>query len=170
MPQPVHVFAVIANFGAEDVFRALSTVCEHPSQRRFEPQFEFDWLKRRIAVSANSEEGLAICHEQFMNQIVKSGGEQESLLAGQPEENEGRWSRPYGVAVMDAATFAEHIGNSLVDVGLRGVQIVDTAEGCMINVRQSAMAKSFDYRAFIMEFPLPGYVTIRDLGNRTRKQ
>ena len=168
MASQVHVYRLIATFGPEQVFRALKIVKEHDNQRDYEPDFEFDWMARKIVLSANSEEGLLECHDHLLHQLEKFGAEKDSMLPGaiQAHEAECRWVRPYGVAVHDAATFGELIGNSLVEIGLRGVQIIDSAEGCQIVVPMNALALSVDYRSFIEEFPLPSYVKLYDEGVR----
>lgn len=164
MPQSVHSFRLEATFGPEDVFRALKSVCEHPAQRDADARFEFEWFRQRVALSANSPEALEAMHQALMARVRKGSAGEDALLPGKVEEKEGRWTRPYGVAVLDPATFGEMIGQSLVDIGLRGVQVVDSAGVCRLRVRQSPMAKSLDYRTFIMEFPLPPYLRVVDEG------
>lgn len=164
MPEQVHIFRLEARFGAEEVFRALRTVCEHPNQRAHGPQFEFDWMARRVALSADSEEGLQQCHEAFLAQLTKLGGDDDAVLPGRAAEDYGRWTRPYGVMVQDAATYAELIGNSLVELGLRGLRIHDQETACLIQVRKNPTTRLVDYATLIMEFPLPNSVTVKDEG------
>lgn len=166
MSAQVHIFRIQASFGPEQIFSALKTVCEHPSQRDFEPDFDFDWMARKITLSASSQEGLDTCRQQFLAQAAKLGAEEGCLLAGQVQEEGGRFLQPFGAAVHDPATFGELIGQGLVDVGLRGVQVYDGAEACEVRVRANPINKRFDYRTFILEFPLPAYIEISDEGLR----
>jgi hypothetical protein len=69
--------------------------------------------------------------------------------------------------LQDPATFGELIGRSLVEIGLRGVQVVDSADCCRINIRLGASAQVLDYHALITEFPLPPYLKLIDEGQRT---
>jgi hypothetical protein len=171
MPHHVHTFKLTAQFGAQQVFQALQKVCGHPSQRDFAPDFTFDWVGRRVVLSASSREGLAACHEVFMGLLGKIGAEGDSLLAGEITEREdGRFERPYGVAVHDPATFGEMIGRSLMEMGLRGVQVVDSLDACRINVRMNAASRAMDYQALIAEFPLPGYIMLTDEGTRVAEE
>ncbi|MBI5154667.1 hypothetical protein HZA57_05465 [Candidatus Poribacteria bacterium] len=160
----VHTFTLRARFGAEDVFRVLRLVCEHENQRSFEPRFTFDWIARKITISANSREGLATCLDHFLNQIARLGGTPDCLLPGVITESDSRFEQPIGVAIHDAATFGELIGRSLVELRFPGVQVVDTPECCRLHVRKSLMAQQFEYQALVMDFPLPPYITMTDDG------
>lgn len=166
MPSQAHLFLIQSRFGPQELFRALQTVTEHPAQRDHEPEFEFDWIARRVALSAASEAGLAVCDQQLAGQIEKLGGPPDGLIGGKIQTLEsGRFLRPYGVLVQDAAAFGEMIGRSLVDLGVRGVQVVDKAGGvCELRVRINAFSKRVDYEAFIKEFPFPTYITLSDEG------
>lgn len=166
MATQVHLFTLKASFGPQELFRAIRAVVDHPAQRDHAPDFEFDWIARRVALSAASEQGLAICHGRLLAEVSKLGGPPDALIPGKVEERpEGRVLRPYGVLVQEAAAFGELIGRSLVDLGLRGVQVVDKAGGvCEIRVRLNAIARRVDYAAFMHEFPLPSYIALSDEG------
>ncbi|MCB2153328.1 hypothetical protein KQI84_00450 [bacterium] len=164
MPSLVHIYRIQAAFGPEQVFKALRLVCDHPEQREIDPQFEFEWIDRRIALSANSSEGVDACVEHFMTQTRKMGATEDAFYPGKVEEKDGRFIRPIGVAVHDAPTFGELIGKSLVEIGLRGVKLFDSAEGTFLTLRVSGMAKQIDYQSLIQSFPVPGYIQIKDEG------
>lgn len=163
-PQQYHVFRLTADFGPADVFRALQATCTDPAYAAEAPAFEFDWIKRRIALSAASAAGLDVCLNRFLALAREAGAEDGSFLPGKVEEKDGRFARPIGAMVMDAASLAELVGRSLVEVGLRGVRIRDSVDGCTIEVARSFIAERIDYAALITEFPLPSYVRIEDIG------
>lgn len=164
MKPQIHKFRLTSAFGPEDVMHALKTVCDHPNQRDFAPAFEFDWIKRKVTLSANSGSGLAECRAHFLRLIAERGAEEDSMLAGVVIEADGRYTQPFGVAVHDPATFGELIGKGLVETGLRGVQVFDSATHCDINIVQSPFASRYDYGMFISEFPVPGYIRVEDMG------
>ncbi len=164
MPAEIHTFVLKAAAGPEEVFRALKKVCEHENQKKFEPDFEFDWIGRRIALSANSAEGVEECHARFLAQVRREELEEDLFLAGKVEEAEGRFQRAIGVTLMDAATFGELLGRSLVDVGLRQVRVVDSAGECRIEVTRNFIAQRIDYEDLIRSFPLPSYIALENKG------
>ncbi len=164
MASQQHTFVLRAAAGAEEVFRALTKVCGHENQARFEPDFEFDWIAKRIAISANAPEGVEECLARFLEQAGRSGLDAELFLAGRVEETGGRFLRPIGVMLMDAATYGELIGRSLVDVGLRQVRVVDSAGECRIEIARNFIAQRIDYEDLIRSFPLPSYIALEDKG------
>lgn len=164
MPAMIHRFVLRATFGPVEVMKALRLVCEHPNQRDHAPDFGFDWIARKIELSSNSAAGTSECFNHFLGQVVKMGGPIEAFLPGKPTERDGRHAQPIGVALHDAATFGELIGKSLVEVGMRGVRVVDSAGECRIDVRQGALASSIDYATLVMEFPVPAYIKVTDEG------
>lgn len=166
----VHAFRLTAAFGPADVFRALQETCADPALAGESPAFEFDWIKRRIALSAASEAGLAACLARFLAAARTAGGEDGAFLPGRIEGKDGRFLRPIGVMVMDPASLGELVGRTLVDLGLRGVRIVDSADACTIEVARNFIAERIDYVALVNEFPVPSYVRIEDLGIRAAAQ
>lgn len=170
MPSLVHIFRIESDFGPEQVFKALRLVCDHPGQRDAQPEFEFDWISRRIAISADSAEAVDVCLAHFIEQVGKMGATGDAFFPGKIEERVGRYVRPIGVAVHDAPTFGELIGKALVEVGLRGVKLFDSPGGTMLTLRVSGMARQIDYVALIREFPVPGYIRIRDAGQIPESQ
>ena len=164
MPATIHRFTLRATFGPAEVMKALRLVCEHPNQRDFAPEFGFDWMARKLELSSNSAAGTGECLNHFLGQVAKMDGPIEAFLAGKPTERDGRHVQPIGVALHDAATFGELIGKSLVEIGMRGVRVVDSAGECRIDVRQGALASSIDYATLVKEFPVPAYIKIIDEG------
>ncbi len=164
MSVQIHSFRLEARFGAAEVFRALKYVCDHDNQREYDPAFGFDWIKNRLAITANSPEGVEICLRHFLEQIDKLGGSRESFLPGPVQETDGRWTQPIGVVVLDAATFGEMIGRTLVDLGMRGIKVLDSADCCRVMVRITRVNPPVDYKVLIQEFPLPPYIKLVDEG------
>jgi hypothetical protein len=164
MPATAHTFRIKAAVGATDVLKSLQHVCGHDSQRDHDPAFEFDWIKRRIALVASSPSGVASLREAFLARMEKLGAPADALLPGIVTEADGRYTQPFGVALHDAATFGELIGRSLVEIGLRGVRVFDAVTHCDVLVRQGAAASSVPYADFVAEFPVPPYVAITDEG------
>jgi len=164
MPQKQHVYKLVSSISPEDVFRILKRVCEHENQTEFEPEFEFDWIGRKIVISATSGEGLTRCREHFLRLLQKEGADADGMLPGKVVTQDDRYSQPFGILLQDAATFGELIGRSLVDIGLRGIQVVDSSDACKISIRLVGAAKTIDYSEFLQEFPLPTYIKLIDEG------
>lgn len=164
MPPKAHTFRLVAEVVPGDVLRALQRICEHPLNRDCKPDFEFDWIKRRIALAGDSPSGVAELKAQFLAAMRKAGAPDDAFLAGVVVEEDGRYIQPIGAALHDTATFGELIGKSLVEAGLRGVKVFDAVTHCDVIVRQSAMSQSFAYADFIAEFPLPPYIKVYDQG------
>lgn len=166
-PQQVHVFRLTAGFGPADVFRALQATCADAAHAADAPAFEFNWIKRRLAISAASPEGLESCLRRFLALAREAGADDGAFLPGKMEEKDGRFVRPIGAMVMDPASLAELVGRTMVEIGMRGVRIRDSADGCTIEIARSFIAERIDYAALVMEFPLPPYVRVEDLGMQT---
>lgn len=166
MPQLVHSYRIEASYGPQEVFRTLRKVCEHPP-RPGGADFEFDWVGRRVALIAGDRDVVQALHDDFRALLVRAGIAPDLLLAGPVTQRpDGRLVQPFGVLIQDPATFGEMIGRSLVEIGLRGVQVVDSADCCRINVRLGASAQVLDYNALITEYPLPPYLKLTDEGQR----
>ena len=154
-------FRIEATLGPADLLRALEKVRGHLNQRRHDPSFEFDWLKRRVAFSANSREGLDECVRQFLAQMRKAGGGEGLFLPGRIEEKEGRFTQALGVTLQEPAVFAQLIGQALIEVGIHGVRVAETETGCILTVRGGGpLASQVDYRGLVREFPVPEYIRI----------
>ncbi|MEQ8819062.1 MAG: hypothetical protein RLY93_02375 [Sumerlaeia bacterium] len=170
MPIETRSFRLEARIGPSQVLKALKIVCEHPAQRDFAPDFDFDWLKRKVVLSANSQEGLEICSARFREQLVRLGAppDEDLVLAGKCLEGEGgRWERPFGVVLQEPLVFGEMIGQALLEMRLKGVRVYDAKDCCRVAVVSGGpIAKAIDFVGFVMGFPLPSYITIVDEGVR----
>lgn len=165
-PTTVHSFRLEATFGPEEVFRALRAVCEDGSRKNAAPAFEFEWIQRRIAFSAATREAAEDCVVAFLRLVQQYGGSDEAFLVGKPEEKDGRTVWPIGVALHDAATFGELIGRSLVEAGLRGIQVIDSMGVCRIVIRKTGLPVPIDFASFLGDFPLPAYIRLVDEGEK----
>ncbi len=166
MSSAAQIFRIETRLGPEKVFQALRKVTEHPQQRRFSPEFEFDWLKRRVEISADSREGVGECSRQFLAQIRKHAGSsgEDLLLPGPIEETEaGRFVQPFGLTLQEPMVFAELIGQTLVEMGFSNVKITEEAGVACLSVRPGPLAaRQIDYRTLVLEFPVPDYIRIQE--------
>jgi hypothetical protein len=165
------VFRLTSVVSPSDVLSALRLVAGHANQAALEPDFEFDWIKRRLAFSAVSPEGCRALADQFLGQLRKRGDSvAEQFLVGEPAAAGDRWQVPIGVLLQDPATFGELIGRSLVEMGVRGVRVYDAAEqGCHVCVPAGKVLGALEAGAMVADFPLPGYLKLEDLGEREFK-
>ncbi len=161
----VHSFLIRASFGPADALAMLRRVAEDPRHREHGADFTFDWMKRKATLSAATGSGLEAMVTGLRKGLAASKAGEGALLIGKAvEQTDGRHEVPIGIAVMDAATFAESIGQTLLESGLLGVKIIDTADGCHIHVPATLMTRGLPYDDLITGFPVPPYVTIEDRG------
>lgn len=162
MSPGTYIYRIEAKVGPADVFRILQSLCDHPSQRRHEPAFEFDWLKRRIALTANSKEGLADCAARFLDRMRKLTGEGNHFLAGAVEETtDGRFLQPFGVAIQEPELFAQLLGQTLIELGVRNVRATESEGVCRVAVPAGGLVdRQADVTSLIEEFPVPGYIQV----------
>lgn len=167
MPPRYHTFKISTRITPEDVFKFLSIIKEHDNQKEYEPEFEFDWIKRKIALSANSKEGVNVLVDQFRNQLTRKDIKPEEIfLVGKIAQKDERFEAPIGVTLQDPSIFGEMIGNSLVEIGVRGITVIDRSDHCLVTVQLGPFTGGIDFRSFIMEFPLPEYLDLHDDGER----
>jgi hypothetical protein len=161
----VHSFLITASFGPGDVLALLKKVAEDPRHREHGAAFTFDWIKRKATLSAATASGLEAMVTGLRKGLAASKAGEGALLIGKAiEQADGRHEVPIGIAVMDAATFAELIGETLIESGLLGIKIIDTAEGCHLHVPATLMTRGLPYDDLITGFPVPPYVKIEDRG------
>lgn len=161
-----HQFRLVSTIGPPEILRSLEIITSHPNQAKWEPQFEFDWIARKLVLSANSAEGLEVCRQEFERQMNKYSPVEELFIVGKPRQTEGspRLELPIGVLMQDAATYGELIGRSLVDLGVRGIRVADQMQTCQINVQLGPFTGGIDFQTFVRQFPLPKYLELYDDG------
>ncbi len=164
MPKSHH-FQLRATFGPADVLALLKRIAELPRHAPLEPAFSFDWLKRRAALSANSPQGVATLLSDLRNALAAAKVGEAALLIGKTVPlPDGRHEAPIGIAVMDAAIFAELIVQGLAESGVRGINLETNDDGCLIRVPLSLRTQGGAYDTYITQFPVPPYIKIHDLG------
>ena len=157
-----HHYAIEAIVGPEHLFRALKDACADTRLRAGKPDLEFDWMKRRVALKANSREMLAMAHELFSKRLDKLGAPPDAVLAGKVEEANGRFVQPYGVLMNPPEVFVELIAGMLIELGCTTLLI--EPGGTKFSFAIGAISKAVDHERMVEQFPLPDYVALQDLG------
>ncbi len=153
------VYIIESKFLPEDLFQILKKTCERGKFRDDKPDFDFDWMKRRIEVSARSEEGARGLAEAVARSIeARAGGGQ--LLPGEPVRREGRIAIPIGVLIQTPDVYAEMLAQMLREMGISGVRLEENGEG--FSFPGGPAGKLIDFQSIIKDFPLPHYLKIRE--------
>lgn len=161
----LHTFHLRASFGPVDVLALLKRIAEDSRHADVHPGFSFDWIKRRAALSASSEAGVDAMVADLRQALVAAKVGEDALLVGKTVElADGRHEAPIGIAVMDAAIFAELIVQGLAESGVRGIKVEPTDDGCVIRVPMSLRTQGGAYDEYITRFPVPAYIRIEDQG------
>ena len=165
MPK-AHVFQLIALLGPAQVLAALERAVELPKNKAESAAFEFDWLGRKVVLGAANVEALERLLGDVLEPLGKSGTPVgELFLVGKVNQEEsGRFNRPLGILIQESSIFGELIGRSLVDIGVRGIRVIDQMTHCTITVAVSPFSAGMDIAGYLREFPLPAYMELRDLG------
>lgn len=158
-----HYYEITTNFAPRDLFLLLKKICDEPELRKQGAAFDFDWLKRRVELSAKSrdaaEDGLEILLTRLK---AKAGG--GLLLPGDAQEKDGRTVIPVGVLLQSPEVYAELLANALTEFGLPNV--TTEYEGNGLSLPAGKMTAMLQYETIISQFPLPGYLKIEDRGVR----
>ena len=157
-----HHYAIEAIVGPEHLFRALKDACADTRLRGGKPELEFDWMKRRVALKANSREMLALAGELFVKRLERLGAPPDAVLAGKVEEAGGTFVQPYGVLMNPPEVFVELICGMLVELGCTTLLI--EPGGTKFSFSIGAISKAVDHERMVEQFPLPDYVALQDLG------
>lgn len=157
-------FCLESTISPDLILWALKKVTEHPNQRGYAPSFEFDWIKKRLSLSANSPQGVEECGRHFLRQVEKSGGTADLFLPGKVKEAEGgRWIQAFGILLQDPAVFAQLIGHTLIELGFPKVRVSEREGRAWVEVRPGPIAeKAVDFRALVLGFPVPAYIRIQE--------
>ena len=158
-----HHFRITASFGPADLFQLLRRACDYHEAKRAHAEFDFDWLKRRIAITADSEEAAEHSVEWVMGKVREKAGP-GMLLPGDAEKREdGRVTVPVGVLLQTPDVYIEMMARMLTEMGLTSIRL-EGEDGFSIAV--SHAARALEYEATVKDFPLPGYLKLEDGGVR----
>ncbi len=157
MPAKVHRYRLEADYGPAELFAALRAVCAGKKGL----DFEFDWMKRRLAVTGPEREAVEAATERLLKRVHREGGN-GLLLAGKPLENEDRWEIPVGIMLQTPDVYLEAMAQALAEQGIKGIQYdMNTVE---LEIPAGMSAKALGYQSMVQQFPLPAYIRIVDLG------
>lgn len=156
-----HYFALEARFGPADLFRLLKKACDRGKFVEHKPEFDFDWLKRKVTISANTAAGARTVTESFVHSVEAQIGAGQ-LLVGKPIKENGRTTIPIGVLVQTPDIYVEIMVQSLQENGIKKARIEDDGEG--FSLPAVFGADVLDCDALIGDFPLPSYIRIVDKG------
>jgi hypothetical protein len=159
--QRKHHFQVVAKYGPPELFKALKNTVEDNRFKKFAPAFEFDWLKRKVEITANSHEGAEEVLEQFIRRVNEKAGT-GLLLPGAAVKREQRTVIPVGILLQTADIYAEVVIGSLREFGVRGIEL--SGSGDEFAIPLTAINRALEYAEVISTFPLPGYLKIEDRG------
>ncbi len=156
-----HRYRLVASVEPRDLLLALRKTCEQPRFREQKPDFDFDWMKRKIAVSAHTRESAEALRDAVLSAVEKKAGAGH-LLPGAPLQQDGRWTVPIGVLLQTPDVYTEMFAASLQELGITGVELED--DGTVIAIPISGVALALDYRSIVAELPLPPYMRLVDEG------
>lgn len=164
MATQTHYYILKSSFSPADLFQVLKSLCEDP---RFSPHsldFDFDWIKRRIELSAESH----VCAEDALEELIRwvnAAAGTGNLLPNECKEREdGRFAIPIGVLLQSPDVYVELILRQLDEYGVRNASPEFDGDGFAIPLTNSN--KSMGYEEVIAAFPLPQYITVKDEGVR----
>ncbi len=161
MTQKCHRFRIESRFEPADLFKLLKRACEVPTARKGSAHFEFDWMKRRIDLIASDEEAVRAATIWLLDE-VKRRTQGEFLLPRAPEKREdGSFIVAIGVLLQTPDVYVEMITRLLEE---SGIAAIPGTEENTFKVAVNAKARALQYEQTINTFPLPEYLSIRDLG------
>lgn len=150
-------YRIEATFGPPDLFRLLRALCERPENRRAKMEFEFDWLKRRVALSAENTEALEGASASLIERVAREAAPGQ-LLLGPRGESDGRVIQPFGVLLQTPDVFLNLIVTTLGEFGAANIRVDE--DGCGLTVPASRLNDLMQYDRLLLEFPLPAYLRI----------
>lgn len=163
MAEQRHHFRIEARFGPQDLFLILKKTCEALPFKPLQPGFDFDWLKRRVEISAASREGSEKVLDAVLEKVREKLGP-GLLLPGEVIERDGRFVAPIGVLLQTPDVYVEIITRTLLEMGFTTLRLEH--EGTGFSLAVGGMRNVLPYRPLVMDFPLPAYMQIVDEGIR----
>lgn len=156
-----HSFRIVARFGPGDLLRLMNSIRDDKEWRGEKLDFDFDWMKRRVAFSARTEAGARSATEALVSRTDARAGAGH-LLVGKPEKGaDGRVTIPIGVALQEPEVFREMLVGMLYEAGIMGIT-QDPNDGGHFLVRPIGPGASLPWREVITGFPLPEYLKLEE--------
>jgi hypothetical protein len=154
-----HRFLLTTRYGPAELFRDGRAAC------RAGVEFDFDWMARRVGFLGADRGAVLASVEQLQHTVARAAAPGQLLAAPAEALEDGRTRVRIGVLLQTPDIYRDLIVGLLVESGLRGVSSEDTDEGALIMIAEGPLAIAFPYSATIMAFPVPVYITVRDLGS-----
>lgn len=159
-----HYYRIEVSFGPEELFRALRETAGDTRLRGAGLDFEFDWLRRRVAISLSDAESIPLACELFLARAAKLGAPADALLPGRVEVVDGRHVQPFGVLLNPPEHLVEFIVQMLLDLGCTGLRIEHNGAGFSFPV--ASINKALSHEQLVEQFPMPPYARLTDEGRR----
>jgi len=156
-----HRFRLKVRCAPADLLLALKSVCEDSRNRDAKATFEFDWLKRRAAISAATACAAEELAERVQVLAERRGGRGLLLPGKRIDEGDGRHTLPMGILLQSADVYAEMIRDAMGELGIP-VALGEDGEGFAVGV--NPVARAMDYLSLVRMFPLPEYLELVDEG------
>jgi hypothetical protein len=150
-------------FGPEELFKALREACAASKGKDGKPavRFDFDWLKRKVALLSPDKDAAESALEHLIL-AVDQRADRGLLLPGDPRKSGLEWELPVGVLLQTPDVYAEVVLAALAEMGIKGAHLDE--DGAGFTVPDTALARAANSDGFVMEFPLPAYLSMKDLG------
>lgn len=159
-----HYYRMETRYAPGDLFKTLKNTCGDNRFRRHKPSFDFDWMKRKVEIQADSQEGAEVVLEALIERVNRKAG-RGLLLPGEPARTEnGRITIPVGVLIQTPDIYTEVLVESLRECGVKGIQFENGGEG--LSLPPNSLNRALEYGALIASFPLPEYLSVKDEGIR----
>ena len=162
MTTPRHYFEIKSRYGPADLFKTLMSVCEDPRFKKVFPSYGFDWIKRKVEISAATPEGVEELLEELIKRVNRKAGKGMLLPGERVKKDDGYLAIPIGVLLQTPDVYAEVVTGALREFGVRSIQLENEGDGFSIPL--SAINRALEYEEVINSFPLPDYLSIKDKG------
>lgn len=154
-------YRIVASFGPGDLLRLGNAIAEDKRFRDQKVKFDFDWMKRRVAFTAATEDAAREATGILLSRVEKKAGPGQ-LLAGKPGTGEnGRVTIPIGIVLQEPEVFRELIVGGLYEAGLMGITLDPNIGGHFL-IRPSGPASRLPWRELVTDFPLPPYLKLEE--------
>ncbi len=159
-----HHFKIESSFSPADLFALLRKTEEYSKKVDRRISFEFDWMKRKIELNSIFEEQLEEAVEYLLQKSESQAGE-KVLIPGNPEQQgDGMTTIKIGILLQTPDVYIDTMTRALQEAGITGLEWNEDQTELIIPV--STRTKLLGYLDTIETFPLPGYLELKDLGQR----